>query len=389
MSTSAPLSGLTVVELGHSVAAPYAGLILAELGARVVKVEKKEGGDPTRDWGPPYFADGTATLYHALNRTKESVTVDLGSEGERAALSRFILDHADAVLQNLRAGAVDRAGLDARTLRTQKPALIYCNMHAFGAHGPLSDRPGYDPLMQAFGGIMSVTGEGQGRPPVRVGTSVVDMGTGLWAVIGILAALAERNRTGEGCVVDTSLYETAIAWMLSPLMGYQCDGKVRAPLGSGMGEIVPYQAFATADGYLMVAAGNDNLWRRLCGALERPDLAADEAYRTNGQRVRARAELVPVLEAAFRQRGMEDWAARLEAAGVPNAPIHRVNEVMTEAQARALGIFLRPQGAPIEYVGLPLSFDGERPVIRHLAPGLGQGNRDVLGLEPPPAKAAE
>src|SRR5579875_1826818 len=198
--TERPLTGLIAVEIGHSVAAPYAGLILAELGAEVVKVERPDSGDPARDW-PPYH-DGSTTTFNSLNRSKQAVAVDFNQPDQLARLKGFILERADIVVQNLRPGAIERAGLGGRLLLEQKPSLIYANLNAFGAVGPMKDRPGYDPLMQAFGGIMSVTGEGAGRPPVRVGVSIIDMGTALWTVIGILAALTERARTGCGGIID-------------------------------------------------------------------------------------------------------------------------------------------------------------------------------------------
>src|SRR5579885_2113541 len=287
MSSTTPLSGLTVVEIGHSIAAPYAGMILGELGAEVVKVENPRTGDAARGWGPP-FAAGAATCFHAVNRAKRGITIDLADPGEVATLKRLVLDRADIVLHNLKFGALDRYGLSAAALLAEKPSLIYCNLGAFGAVGPLKDRPGYDPLMQAYGGLMSLMGE-DGRAPVRVGVSIVDLATGMWAVIGILAALAERGRTGRGGVVDTSLYESALAWMTIPIAAYLVDRKIPRPQGSGVEMIVPYQAFAAADGYLMVAAGNDNLFHRLCGVVSRPELAEDPRFRTNKDRVANRA----------------------------------------------------------------------------------------------------
>ena len=274
-----PLSGVTVIELGHSIAVPYAGFILAQLGAEVIKVEKSGHGDPVRDWGPPY-TDKVATAFHTFNRAKVGIAVDLSRRSAaRCDVRRLITEKADVVLQNMRAGAAERAGLGSAALRALKPSLIYCNMYAFGADGPLRDRPGYDPLMQAYGGLMSVTGEPGDGPAVRIGVSIVDMGAGMWAVIGILAALAERQRSGRGTVVDLSLYETAIGWMLWPLTAYLASGQVPRRQGSGMSTIVPYQVFRTRDSELMVAAGNDGLFSRLCEALGRPALADRPAFR--------------------------------------------------------------------------------------------------------------
>lgn len=362
-----PLSGLTVVELGHSVAAPYAGLVLAELGADVIKVERPNGGDPTRDWGPP-FTDGVATAFHAYNRSKRSVAIDFREEKQRAKLLSLIEKSADVVLQNLRAGVAGRMGLGADALRERKPSLIYCNMHAFGANGPLKDRPGYDPLMQAFGGLMSVTGESPERPPVRIGVSIIDMGAGMWAVIGILAALAELRRSGRGCTVDVSLFETALGWMMWPLSSYLASGVVPQREGSGTSSIVPYEAFKTADSYIMIAAGNDRLFEKLCSAIQRVDLATDPRFATNSARVKNRKVLLPILQAVFADRTAHAWTDLLTAAGVPASPLQDVRQVAAAPQTSALGILQRAPATEFQTVGLPLSFNGSRPTIRGPAP---------------------
>jgi len=367
-----PLSGVTVVELGHSVAAPYAGLILADLGARVVKVENPGSGDYARGWGPPFW-NGAATAFHALNRGKEGVSVDFRDEAEVGALKDFILAEADAVIQNLRPGILDRFGLTAEALRDRKPGLIWCDIGAFGATGPLAAKPGYDPLAQASTGIMSVTGEG-GRPPVRVGVSLVDMGSGMWSVIGLLAGLIARRETGEGRVVSTSLYETGLAWMTVPLAGYAASGEVRKPFGSGTAEIVPYQAFETSDGWLMIAAGNDNLFRKLCRALDLPDLAADPDFATNAARVVNRDRLIPRIAAATAGFSVEALGQRLDEAGVPNAPLLDIAQVAGHPQTQALDMVVKSSSDGIGLVGMPLSFDGRRPRARSGAPALGQHN---------------
>lgn len=377
MPSAKPLAGITVFEIGHSVAAPYAGLILAELGAEVIKVENPDGGDYARGWGPPFW-NGTASAFHGLNRGKAGVTVDLGDPGQAARLRRLILDRADAVIQNLRAGVMDRHGLGAVELIAQKPSLIYCDLGAFGESGPLSSKPGYDPLMQAFAGLMSVTGEGGGRPPIRVGVSIVDMGAGMWATIGILAALVERTRTGQGGSVATSLYETALAWMTVPLAGYQANGEVRKPHGSGTAEIVPYQCFLTRDGWLMIAAGNDSLFRRLCAALGQPELGSDPRFRTNSDRVVNRESLIPQLEGVTRTWAMAELMSALDAAGIPNAPLQNVAQVSAHPQTAAVGILQRGPPGALPTVGVPLSFDGRRAASTRAAPALGEHNDTVL-----------
>ena len=377
MPSARPLAGITVVEIGHSVAAPYAGLILSELGADVIKVENPKGGDYARGWGPPFW-NGTASAFHGLNRGKSGVTVDFGDPDQRSALRGLILERADAVIQNLRAGVMQGYGLGAAELTGEKPSLIYCDLGAFGEGGPLAAKPGYDPLMQAFAGIMSVTGEGRGRPPIRVGVSIVDMGAGMWATIGILAALFERARTGRGGAVTTSLYETALAWMSLPLAGYAANGEVRRPHGSGTAEIAPYQCFPTANGWLMIAAGNDNLYRRLCATLGLPELAEDARFRTNGDRVVNRGILIPLIEERTRGWTIADLMAALDEAGIPNAPLHNVAEVTAHPQTAAVGILQQgPEGA-LPTVGLPLAFDGERSAYERGAPALGEHNEAVL-----------
>jgi crotonobetainyl-CoA:carnitine CoA-transferase CaiB-like acyl-CoA transferase len=375
--TELPAAGLVVIELGHSIAAPYAGLVLAGLGAEVIKVERAGVGDPVRDWGPPYSGD-TATVFESYNRGKAGIEVDLRDAAQVAALKRLIVERADVVLQNLKAGAADQAGLGAAALRALKPSLIYCNMHAFGAVGPLKDRPGYDPLMQAYGGLMSVTGESQERPPVRIGVSIVDMGAGMWAVIGILGALLERGRSGAGAVVDVSLYETAIGWMMWPLSSYLASGDVPRPNGSGMSTIVPYQVFDTADSKLMVAAANDGLFRRLCSALGRPDLADDPRFTSNGRRVANRAVLVAILEGIFLTRSTADWEDALTECGVPASALQDVAGVAAAAQTAALGMIGTAPGDATPQVALPISFNGRRPPLGRRSPKRGADNDAVL-----------
>ena len=381
MSSTAPLSGLVVIEISQSVAAPYAGMILGELGAEVIKVENPRGGDAARGWGPP-FAEGAATCFHAVNRAKRGITIDLADPSDVERLKKLVLGRADVLIHNLKFGALDRYGLSAETVTAEKPSIVYCNLGAFGAVGPLRGRPGYDPLMQAYGGLMSLMGE-DGRPPVRVGVSIVDLATGMWSVIGILAALAERGRTGRGGVVDASLYETALAWMTIPIAAHLVNGEIPTRQGSGVDMIVPYQAFAAADGYIMVAAGNDNLFRHLCTAIDRPDLALDPRFRANKDRVIHRHSLIPILENIFAAQPIANWAARLDAVGIPNGPMQTVDQVVTDAQTTALGMIQRLSASsaagPLSLVGLPLSFDGDRPAFAKAAPTLGEDNAEILG----------
>jgi crotonobetainyl-CoA:carnitine CoA-transferase CaiB-like acyl-CoA transferase len=378
-----PLSGTTVVEFCHSVAGPYAASILADLGADVIKVESPGKGDYARDWGPP-FSHGTSTLFHVLNHNKRGLALDLRDRVTVERLKAFILAQADVVIQNMRPGAIDKLGLGAAALRAAKPALIYCDLGANGRTGPLRERPGYGPLMQAHGGIMSVTGV-DGGEPVRDGVSIVDQGAGMWAAMGIMAALNRRHVTGEGCHVTTSLFETALGWMAPHIGGYLSGGAMRRPLGSGVTEIVPHQAFPTRDGYIMVAAGNDNLFGALAGALERAELVRDARFATNSRRVENRRTLVPMLQDIFRTRPSSEWLARLDAAGVPAAPIENVAQVIASEQTAALGMLQKDPQLDLTLTGLPLEFDGVRPGIRNSAPKLGEHN---MLFEPDAKKAA-
>ncbi len=371
-SPAQPLAEVRVVEIGTSVAAPYGAWVLAALGAQVLKVERPGSGDDARQWGR-LFADGSSSYFHAFNRDKRGVTVDLEDPRERAWLRRYCIAESDVVMQNLRPGRAAKHGLGAAELTAENPRLVYCNLGAFGARGPLADRPGYDPLMQAFGGIMSVTGE-EGRPPIRVGTSIVDMATGMWAVIGILAALNRRSVTGRGCVVDTSLYETALAWMTHHASTVQVSGQNPERQGSGARGMAPYQAYECADGWLVVAAPNDRLFARLCQVLEHEQWSQDPRFSTNQQRYHNLSALNAGIAPILRRRTREAWRAELEAAGVPSAPVRTTLEMMEEPQTTALEMLQALPGAELKLMGLPVSFDGRRPPLARYAPALGEHN---------------
>jgi crotonobetainyl-CoA:carnitine CoA-transferase CaiB-like acyl-CoA transferase len=369
-----PLAGTHVLDLTSSLAGPYCTQILSALGADVVKVEHPERGDEARAWGPQFFAGGSV-MFFAANAGKRSLALDLKAPAGRDALLR-LADRADVFIESMRPGAAARLGLGADELRARNPGLVHCSVGAYGRGGPLSQLPGYDPLMQAASGIVSLTGE-PGREGVRVGTSLIDQGTGTWAALAILAALTERARTGLGATVDLSLYETALA-----LVGYHVAdflGSGRRPtgrLGTAFPLIAPYEVFETADGSLMVAAANDRLFAALCDALGLGELAADARFATNPLRVEHRAELLAPLAARFRERDTADWLAHLERAGVPAAPVREIPEVAEHEQTRALGILQPLDGR--EIVGIPFSLDGARPAFASPPPLLGQHSAEVL-----------
>ena len=365
-----PLRGLTVVEFSTSVAAPFAGQVLADLGARVMKVENPEQGDDARNWGPPFADNGMSPVFNSFNRNKQSLAVNLKDEAERGKLRDFIVRHADIVLQNLRPGLLASLGFDGKSLREAAPGLIWCDMHAFGAVGPKKAQPGYDPLMQACGGIMSITGL-EGHEPVRVGPSIVDQGTGMWAVIGILSALRERELTGKGSEVSTSLYETAIGWVPVQIATYLLNGKVPAKFGTENFGYAPCKAYEAKDGWLMLAAGNDRLYKKLTDVIGDADFAADRDFATNPLRVENRDKLNTRLQELIVRGHRDDWVERLTAVGVPCAPILSLDEVVADPQYDAVGMEQQLPGDAMRLIGIPLTFDGVRPPLRHGPPDLG------------------
>ena len=373
-----PLEGTRVVDVTTSIAGPYCAEILAALGADVVKVERPDTGDDGRAWGPPFW-NGESAMFLAVNAGKRSLAVSLSDERGREAVLR-LADRADVVLQSLRPGLAERLGLGADALRERNARLVYCSVGAYGRSGPLREQPGYDALMQAAGGLISMTGE-PGRPGVRVGSSLIDMGTGMWSALGIVSALLERERTGEGAVVDTSLYETALGYIGYHLVGYLADGTVPHGQGTMFPMVAPYQVFPTRDGELMVAGGNDRLFELLCGVLELPGLVDDDRFRTNPDRVRNREALVEIVSEQLRERDTADWHERLTAAGVPAAPVADVADVVAAEQTQALGLLQPVEHAEIPDLrlpALPLSFDGRRAQHANAPPAVGEHTEEIL-----------
>ncbi|MET9327645.1 CoA transferase [Tsukamurella sp. NPDC003166] len=372
-----PLHGVVVVELGDSAAGPYAGEVLAALGADVWKVERPTG-DSSRGWGPSQWR-GDGAAFHALNRGKRMISVDIKNDRDLARLQRLIRDHADVFLHNLRPGNAENYGLDAAALRALKPELVHCELGAFGHVGPMRTEPGYDPLMQAFAGIMSLTGEASG-PPVRAGVSIVDFGAGLWSALGIVSALVRRGRLGVGASVNSSLLETAIGWNTVAIAGFHADGDPGGRHGSGIAFIVPHRAFPTADGDLVMSAANDGMFAKLARALGHPEWISDPRFATNEGRLAHRDELEGFIEGVARTATREHWRTVLGAAGVPCAPVQSIAELVEHPQTKALALIDAPAGDDIPIVGLPLSFDGVRPPPLHSARPRGADDDALAGL---------
>ena len=367
-----PLSGITVVDVTSSLAGPSCTQLLASLGAEVVKIEPL-GGDHARAWGPP-FIDGEGAMFLASNAGKRSFAVDLSDPRGLEALLR-LADGSDVLVQSLRPGAASQHGFGADTVRARNPRLVYCSIGAFGASGPLRDQPGYDPLLQAAAGIMSVTGVDE-MPPVRVGVSLIDFGTGVWAALGVLAALYERNTSGTGRTVDVSLYETALSLLSYQLVGYLGTGEIPGREGSAFAQIAPYQVFATRDGELMIVAGNDKLFRELCRVLGIGEITTDARFVNNPDRVRHRAELIALLEPPLREWNTEELLATLIEAGIPASPVRNVGEAAEHEQTRALGM-LQALGH-FTTVAQPVSMDGERVAHRTPPPPVGAHTAEIL-----------
>jgi crotonobetainyl-CoA:carnitine CoA-transferase CaiB-like acyl-CoA transferase len=369
-----PLSGIRVLELAQNLAGPYGAEILATLGADVVKVERPQGDD-ARYWGqvvPP----ATSYTFHAMNYNKRGIALDLDDPAAVAWLREYAAG-CDVVVQNMRAGVVEKLGLDAKSLRAVNPRLIYCSISAFGHAGPLRERPGYEPIVQAFSGIFSINGAPE-TPPSRVGIPVLDLGTGMWTAIGCIAALYRREFSGEGCVVDASLFETALGWLTLGLGNYRASGTLPARHRTGSPRIVVFQAFDTSDGEIVIAAANDRLFAKLATAIGRPQWATDPRFRNNGLRLQHKDALIPEIETILRGKSTAAWAEIFDAAGVPCAPVNSLADVATLAQTQAVGMLQTAPDFDKELVAIPLSFDKARPPIRRAGPRLGEHTDEIM-----------
>ncbi len=388
-STMGALSHIRVLDLTRVLAGPWCAQTLADFGADVIKVERPGAGDDTRHWGPPYLkdADGAdtaeAAYYLAANRNKRSVTIDIATpEGQQ--IVRELAAQSDVVLENYKVGQLKKYGLDYDSLRAVKPDLVYCSVTGFGQTGPYAHRAGYDFIVQGIGGFMSITGERDGEPgggPQKAGVAIADLATGLYSTIAVLAALAHRDRTGEGQYIDMALLDVQVALLANMNTNFLASGKPPVRWGNAHPNIVPYQTFQTSDGWIIVAVGNDGQFRKFVEAGGRPELADDERFATNPSRVRHRDTLVPILAEMVKARGKADWIAVLEAAGVPCGPINDLDEVFDNEQVVARGMQVslpHPCGADVKLVRNPIRMSATPPDARTAPPLLGAQTDDVL-----------
>jgi crotonobetainyl-CoA:carnitine CoA-transferase CaiB-like acyl-CoA transferase len=383
---SKPLAGLRVLELARILAGPWAGQILADLGADVIKVERKGPGDDTRGWGPP-FVEGTdgkpigSAYFHSANRGKRSIEVDFDTdEGKR--IIRKLAARSDILIENFKVGGLAKFGLDYKSLAPENPRLIYCSVTGFGQTGPYAKRAGYDLMAQGMAGLMDITGMPDG-PPVKVGGAVSDIFTGVYSTVGILAALAQRERTGKGAYVDTALVDSTVGILANNAMNFLVSGKVPTRLGNAHANIVPYQEFPAADGHLIIASGNDSQFHKLCGALGATEISSNPAYKDNVGRLTNRDKIIPELTAYTKKFKRDDLLAKLEAVGVPAGPINNIAQVFDDPQVVHRGMKLdmpskAAKAGSIPGVRTPIVMDGVPQSSGRPSPLLGEHTQDIL-----------
>jgi crotonobetainyl-CoA:carnitine CoA-transferase CaiB-like acyl-CoA transferase len=381
-----PLAGLRVLELARILAGPWAGQILADLGADVVKVERRGTGDDTRGWGPPFVeaADGGtlgAAYFHATNRGKRSLEVDFEAEHGRRIV-RKLAARSDVLIENFKVRGLAKFGLDYASMSKECPRLVYCSITGFGQSGPYAARAGYDLMAQGMGGIMDLTGEAHGEPQ-RAGVPVADIFTGVYAVVGILAALRERDRTGRGCLVDTALLDTQVGVLANQALNYLVSGKVPKRIGNAHPNIVPYQVFPVADGHIIIATGNDNQFAKLCTVLGEPGIAQEAPYLANSDRLANRDALVARLSALTKSWRREDLLAKLEGVQVPAGPINSLDEVFADPQVRHRGMRIDPpstaaKAGTIPGVRTPIIIGGRAMAAERPSPRLGEHSAEIL-----------
>jgi crotonobetainyl-CoA:carnitine CoA-transferase CaiB-like acyl-CoA transferase len=387
MNAPTPLAGVRVLDLSRILAGPWATQILADLGAEVIKIEKPDAGDDTRGWGPPFLpsadGQGDAAYFLAANRNKRSVTIDF-TKPEGAALIANMIPDCQIMVENFKTDGLAKYGLDYASVARINPAIVYCSITGFGQDGPYASRAGYDYLVQAMGGLMSITGQPDGAPgaePLKVGVAVADLFSGMYAVTGMLAALRHAERTGEGQHVDIALLDCQTAMLANQAMNYFVSGVAPTRLGNAHPNITPYQVFRTADGHIVLAVGNDAQFKSFCAEAELSDLAMKAEFATNAARIANRAALVETIEAAMRVRTTAQWIATLELAGVPCGPINSIDEVFADPQVRARAMtheMKRTDGTDVTLVSSPLKMSLTPAVADRAPPTLGADTEDVL-----------
>ena len=377
MAAHGPLAGITVVDLSRILAGPYCTFLMAELGARVIKVEPPGKGDDAREYGP--FVKGKSTYFSSINRGKESIALDLKADRDKRIFAA-LLAKADVLVENFRPGTMEKLGYGWATLHPRYPRLIYASASGFGHTGPEARKPAYDMVVQGLGGIMSITGH-PGQPPVRIGTSIGDIGAGLYTAVAVNAALVHREKTGEATKVDIAMFDCQLALLENAIMRYTVTGEVPGPLGARHPSITPFEAFATSDGAMIIAAGNDGLFLKLCDALGRADLAAQPEYKTNDLRCRNQPALKREIEAKLKTAPTAAWIERLEAAGIPCGPINTVAGALAHPQVAARNMLVTvedPVSGKLTLAGNPLKFSAFRdPPTRAPAPAL-DGDRAAI-----------
>ncbi len=372
------LQGIRVLDLSRVLAGPFCTMLLGDYGAEIIKIEAPGRGDDTRHWGPPW-AGGESAYFLAVNRNKRSLTLNLKHEEGRRIL-RELVARSDVLIENFKVGTTRRLGLDYESLRPLNPGLIYCSITGYGQTGPYRDRPGYDFVIQAEGGIMSITGPAEGEPH-KVGVAIVDITAGLFAATAILAALHHRERTGEGQYIDVALLDAQVAWLANVAQNYLVSGETPRRYGNAHPNIVPYEVFPTADGYIAVGIGNDRQYRRFCQVAGRMDLWEDERFQTNPGRVEHREELIPRLQALFRTRSTAAWLERLHEAKIPAGPINDVAQVLNDPHVLARGMVQtvnHPTAGTIRLVGPVAKLSATPATIRRPPPLLGQHTEEIL-----------
>ena len=372
---SGPLAGIKVIEIGQALAGPVAGAILADMGADVIKIEKPDGGDDARGWGPP-FIEESSIMFHVTNRNKRSVTLDMKNAADVEKLKTLVRD-ADILIQNLRSGVVSELGVGPQHMLSLNPRLIYCSIWAFGPTGPLSKAPGFDPLLQAFSGVMMQTGRHE-DPPTFCAPAINDKATAQWCVIGALAALQQRHVTGKGCVIDTSLLDSAASWVDTSLASYHVTQELSKRTGAATPTIVPYQVFETADKPLVIAAGYDRLFHKCANVMGFPQWCDDPRFARGIDRLENRATLIDLMIPVLKTKPRAEWITLFEKAGVPSQPVNTIAELQETEQFKSNDILRTLPGSDLPVVGLPISFDGKRPHPHSGAPKLGEHNDDVF-----------